>query len=71
MALTIEQLQAQRDQAILAMASPEKVEFKDRAVTNRAPGDLLTTIYRLDKEIAQLRSPQDKTFVIQTKRGIE
>lgn len=71
MALTLEQLRAERDKAILAMASPERVEFKDRSTTNRSQRDLQATINRLDVEISSLQSPQGRTFVIQTKRGIE
>ncbi len=71
MALTLEQLQAEREKAIMAMASPERVEFQGRSITNRGQRDLQATINSLDAEIARMQSPQDRTFVIQSKRGIE
>ena len=71
MALTIEQLEAERETALLAMSEPEHIEAFGRSVTNRNQRDLLGTIHQLDAEIARLQSPQGRTFVIQTKRGIE
>lgn len=71
MALTLDQLQAERDKAVMAMASPENVAFNGRSVTNRSQRDLLATIYRLDAEIARLQPSQGGPFVIQSKRGIE
>ncbi len=71
MALTLEQLREQRDKAILAMSSPERVEFNGRSTTHRPQRDLQATINRLDAEIARMQTPQGTTFVIQSKRGIE
>ncbi len=72
MALTVEELKTKRDQVIYQMASPESVSFRDRSQTNRSQRDLLATMNQLDAEIAKLQSPQSgRTFVIQTKRGIE
>ena len=60
MALTLQQLQAQRDKAIMAMASPERVEFQGRGITNRAQRDLQATINSLDAEIAKMQTQPQK-----------
>jgi len=70
MALTLEQLQAQRDELIADMSKPSRIEFSDRGVTNRPQGELDAALQRIDAEIAKLQSPQSRQFVIQTSRGI-
>jgi hypothetical protein len=70
MALTLEQLQEQRDKILEEMGRPINVQFSDRSVTYRAQEDLDGALKRVDAEIARLQSPQAKQFTIQTKRGI-
>lgn len=70
MALTLEQLQAERDKILDAMGHPINVQFSDRSITYRAQADLEAALKRVDAEIAKLQSPQSRQFTIQTNRGI-
>jgi len=71
MALTLGQLQAERDKILDAMAQPITVQFSDRrSVTFRAQADLDAALKRVDAEIARLQSPQSRQFTIRTSRGL-
>lgn len=70
MALTLEQLQAERDKIVDAMGHPINVQFSDRSVTQRSQADLEAALKRVDAEIAKLQSPQARQFTIQTSRGL-
>lgn len=70
MALTLEQLQAERDKILDAMGQPVNVQFEGRSVTQRAHTDLNAALQRIDAEIAKLQSPQSRQFTVQTSRGI-
>lgn len=69
MALTLEQLQAQRDAILTKMGGPQSVTEGDRSVTHRPQADLAAALSRVEAEIAKL-SPQTKIFTIQTSRGL-
>jgi hypothetical protein len=70
MALTLEQLQAQRDKTIQEMSLESRVDFSDRGITRRSQEELEAALRRIDTEIAALQSPQSRQFTIQTSRGI-
>ena len=70
MATTLEQLQAQRDAVLASLANPSHIQFRDRSVTLCSQPELEAALKRIDTEIAALRSPQPRQFVIQTSRGI-
>jgi len=69
MALTLEQLHAQRDAILTKMGGHQTVTEGDRSVTHRPQADLEAALQRVSAEIAKL-SPQTKTFTIQTSRGL-
>lgn len=70
MALTLDQLQAQRDAIVAEMGQPN-VQFAERALTRRPQSELDAALRKIDAEIAKLQSPQNTVFTIQTSRGIE
>jgi 5-enolpyruvylshikimate-3-phosphate synthase len=69
MALTLAQLQAQRDEILSEMGGAQAVTFGDKSVTRRPQQDLDAALARVDAEIASL-SPQSRQFKIQTSRGL-
>ncbi len=71
MALTVEQLQAQRDEIVAQMSAPQQVAFKGRSETLRPQAELEAALRRVDAEIARLQAPQDRQFTVQTKRGLD
>ena len=54
MALTLEQLQAQRDKTIQEMSLESRVDFSDRGITRRSQEELEAALRRIDSEIAKL-----------------
>ena len=72
MALTLAQLQAERDNILDGMGKEySRVEFGDGGVTFRPQEELDAALQRIDAEIARLQSPsQPRQFTIQTNRGI-
>jgi len=70
MALTLEQLQAQRDKILGEMGNASNLQFGDRSVTYRPQAELEAALRRVSAEIAKLQSPQSRQFTIQTSRGI-
>ncbi len=70
MALTLDQLRAQRDKIVSAMQGLSQVQFGDKSVTYRTQADLDAALQKIDAEIARLQSPQSRQFTVQTKRGI-
>jgi 5-enolpyruvylshikimate-3-phosphate synthase len=70
MALTLDQLKAQRD-AIIGEMGQANVQFAERAITRRPQAELESALRKIDAEIARLQSSQTTVFTIQTSRGIE
>lgn len=70
MAVTLDQLQTQRDAIIGEMGQPN-VQFAERALTRRPQAELEAALRKIDAEIARLQSSQSTVFTIQTSRGIE
>jgi 5-enolpyruvylshikimate-3-phosphate synthase len=70
MAVTLDQLQAQRDAIIGEMGQPN-VQFAERALTRRPQAELEAALRKIDAEIARLQSSQSTVFTIQTSRGIK
>ena len=70
MAVTLDQLQAQRDAIIGEMGQPN-VQFGERALTRRPQAELDAALRKIDAEIAKLQSPQNTMFTIHSSRGIE
>jgi hypothetical protein len=70
MAVTLEQLQAQRDAIVAEMGQPH-VQFEGRAIKRRAQPELEAALRKIDAEISKLQSSQSTVFTIQTSRGIE
>lgn len=70
MALTLDQLQAQREAIVAEMGQPD-VQFEGRAIKRRAQPELDAALRKIDAEIAKLQSSQSTVFTIQTSRGIE
>jgi hypothetical protein len=70
MAITLEQLQAQRDKILDEMGNPSHVQFESQSVTYRPQDELEAALRRVDAEIAKLQSPQSRQFTIQSLRGI-
>lgn len=71
MALTLEQLQAQRDKILGEMGHASRVETPDGgAITCRPQAELDAALQRIDAEIATLQAPQSRQFTIKTGRGL-
>ena len=70
MALTLEQLQAQREKILTDMGNTAQVQFGDRSVTHRPQAEMDAALQRVDAEIAKLQSPQSRQFTVQTSRGL-
>lgn len=71
MALTLEQLQEERDALLEQMGKGyNRIQFQDRALDYRPQAELEEALKRIDREIAALQSPQSRQFTIQTNRGI-
>jgi hypothetical protein len=67
MALTLEQLQAKRDEIIQALEIA-RIQFTDRSLDYVA--DKRRSLELIDAEIAKLQAPQNKVFTISTSRGL-
>ena len=70
MALTLEQLQAQREKILCDMGNTAQVQFGDMSVTHRPQAEMDAALQRIDAEIAALQSPQSKQFTVKTSRGL-
>lgn len=70
MALTLEQLQAQRDKIITEMSRPIEVQMGDRLIRHRPQPDLESALRAVDAEIAALGSAPSRQFTIKTSRGL-
>ena len=70
MALTLEQLQAQREKILGEMGGLQSLAFGDKNITYRPQQDLDAALARVDAEIAKLQSPQNRQFTITTSRGL-
>ena len=70
MALTLEQLQAQREDVLTSMRAESRIECSDRGVTYKPQAELEAALQRIDAEIAAMQSPQSRQFTIQTSRGL-
>ena len=72
MALTLDQLQKQRDDVIADMGKGEsRVEFEGRGLTYRTQAESEAALQRIDAEIAKLQSPsQSRQFTVKTSRGL-
>lgn len=71
MALTLDQLQQQRDAIVTEMGLASQVQFEGRGITRRPQAELESALRKIDGEIAKLQSSQTTVFTIQTSRGIE
>ncbi len=71
MALTLDQLQEQRDKLITEMAQPQEIHFAERGVTRRPQADLEKALRLVDAEIGALQGGQGRVFTIQTSRGLK
>jgi hypothetical protein len=69
MALTLEQLQAQRDSILSEMGQPD-VQFADRSVKRRPQSELKDALARVDAELAKLQGSQSTVFTITSNRGL-
>jgi hypothetical protein len=69
MALTLEQLQAQREQIISEMGQPD-VAFADRSIKRRPQSELKDALARVDAELAKLQGSQSTVFTITSNRGL-
>lgn len=71
MALTLDQLQKQRDQLVAEIGSESHVTLADGSSASYKPqADIEEALMRIDREIAALQSPQSRQFTIQTNRGL-
>ncbi|MCX6619990.1 MAG: hypothetical protein NTY38_02700 [Acidobacteria bacterium] len=70
MALTVGQLQTQRDAILDEMGKASHVEYGERRITRRPQDELDAALMRIDSEIAALQSLRARLFTIQTSRGI-
>ncbi len=70
MAVTLEQLQAQRAKILADMGGFSEIQAGDKALRMRPQSELEAALQRVDAEIAGLQSPQPRSFVIQTNRGL-
>jgi hypothetical protein len=62
-------LLTQRDAILAEMGQPD-VQFGTQSVKRRPQAELDEALKRIDREIAQMQSPQSRQFTIQTSRGI-
>jgi hypothetical protein len=71
MALTLDQLQAERD-ALLEIIGKgiRRIQFSDRLLEYETQAEMEAAVQRIDREIAALQSPKSRQFTIQTNRGI-
>lgn len=71
MALTISELQVQREQVVRDLTAMRRVRYADREVEYRETGDLERALDRIDREIAAAQSSGGgRVFVLQTGRGL-
>lgn len=70
MALTVQDLQSERDKILAQMGNPSQVSFEGRSLTYRPQVDLEAALKRVDAELAAMQAPSSRQFVIQTNRGI-
>ena len=71
MALTVDQLQAQRDELLTTLNGTRSVEVSGRSVTYEGPSEVREALREIDAQIARLTSLQSsRVFVIQSNRGI-
>lgn len=70
MALTLAELQAQRDDIVEEMGKPISVHYDNRGVTRRPQAELEAALARIDSEISRLQNSQARQFTIQTSRGL-
>jgi hypothetical protein len=70
MALTLDQLRANRDAILDEMGRASQLQFGDRSITYRPQAEMDAALQRIDSEIAELQSPRSRQFTIQTSRGI-
>ncbi|WP_321470127.1 hypothetical protein [uncultured Paludibaculum sp.] len=71
MALTLEQLQAQRDKLVSDMGKTfSEISSDSDRLVRRSQADLEDALKRTDAEIARLQSSPSRQFTVQTSRGI-
>jgi hypothetical protein len=70
MALTLAQLQAQREKILSGMGNAAQVQFSGGSVTHRPQAEMEAALQRVDAEIAALQSPQSRQFAVRTSRGL-
>jgi hypothetical protein len=72
MALTLQQLEAQRDKILLEMGGPQRADGPSgMGVTFRPQAELESALDRVNAEIAKLQAqPAGTTFTITSNRGI-
>lgn len=70
-ALTLAELQAERERILSQIAEPENLQFEGRSIRNRPIQQLRESLALIDAEISKLQASGGRVFTVQTKRGIE
>jgi hypothetical protein len=69
--MTLEELQAKRDELLAALANPTRVtQFESRRVEKHELSEMRAALAELDRQIGAMQADGARKFVLTTNRGL-